>query len=49
MPLAWSGGLWMPELSPAAQALLRAGYGVALLGFLLMKLPHGRRFFMSER
>lgn len=49
MPLAWSSGLLMPELSPAAQALLRAGYGLCLLGFLLMTLPHGRRFFMSER
>lgn len=39
----------MPELSPAAQTLLRAGYGLLLLGFLLMTLPHGRRFFMSER
>ena len=49
MTALWSGGLWMPELSPAAQTLLRAGYGVVLLGFLLMTLPHGRRFFMSER
>lgn len=47
--LAWSSGIWMPELSPAAQTLLRAGYGLLLLGFLLMTLPHGRRFFMSER
>ncbi len=49
MTAIWSGGLWMPEISPSAQILLRAGYGVVLLGFLLMTLPHGRRFFMSER
>ncbi len=47
--LAWSSGVLMPELSPAAQALLRAGYGLLLLVFLLITLPHGRRFFLSER
>jgi hypothetical protein len=47
--LAWSSGALMPELDPAAQTLLRAGYGLLLLAFLLMTLPHGRRFFQSER
>src|SRR5215510_2125058 len=49
MPLALSSGMLWPELSPAAQTLLRAGYGLLLLAFLLMTLPHGRRFFLSER
>src|SRR5215471_4691520 len=49
MPLAWSSGMLWPELSPAAQTLLRAGYGLLLLAFLLITLPHGRRFFLSER
>jgi hypothetical protein len=39
----------MPELSPETQALFRTGYGLLLLGFLLMALPHWRRFFLSER
>src|SRR5262249_57196966 len=47
--LAWSSGALMPELDPAAQTLLRAGYGLLLLAFLLMTLPHGRRFFQIER
>ena len=49
MPLALSSGMLWPELSPAAQTLLRAGYGLLLLAFLLITLPHGRRFFLSER
>lgn len=39
----------MPELSPQAFAFFRTAYGVLLLGMLLMTLPHGRRFFVSER
>src|SRR5262245_47518239 len=39
----------MPELSFAAQAFTRVAYGLLLLGFLGMTLPHARRFFLSER
>jgi hypothetical protein len=39
----------MPELSPQAFAFFRTVYGALLLGMLLMTLPHGRRFFVSER
>jgi hypothetical protein len=39
----------MPELSAPVQAVIRCAYGVLLLGTLLMALPHGRRFFLSER
>src|SRR5215831_9811723 len=39
----------MPELSPAAQAFVRVAYGLLLLGFLGMTVPHARRFFLSER
>jgi len=39
----------MPELSPQVFALFRTAYGALLLGMLLMTLPHGRRFFVSER
>jgi hypothetical protein len=31
------------------QMFIRMAYGVLLLGMLLMTLPHGRRFFISER
>ena len=41
--------LLTPDLSPALQGLLRTGYGVLLLGTLLMTWPHARRFFASER
>jgi len=40
---------WPPELSLPAQAFLRMAYGLLLLGTLLWALPHGRRFFLSER
>jgi hypothetical protein len=36
-------------LSPGVQAAFRAGYGLLLLGTLLLALPHRRRFFVSER
>jgi hypothetical protein len=39
----------MPDLTPASQAFLRGAYGVLLLGTLLRVLPHGRRYFHSER
>ena len=37
-----------PTLSPAAQSLLRCGYGVLLLFMLVQTLPQARRFFVSE-
>jgi uncharacterized membrane protein YphA (DoxX/SURF4 family) len=40
---------WLPDLSAPAQAFVRSGYGVLLLATLLWALPHGRRFFLSER
>ena len=39
----------LPDLSPQAQAFVRTAYGVLLLATLLWALPHGRRFFLSER
>jgi hypothetical protein len=39
----------MPELSTQTFAFFRTAYGVLLLGMLIMTLPHGRRFFLSER
>jgi hypothetical protein len=38
-----------PDLSAGAQAFIRTAYGLFLLGTLLIALPHGRRFFVSER
>jgi hypothetical protein len=38
-----------PELSLEAQAFFRIVYGLLLLGHLILILPHGRRYFMSER
>ena len=43
------GELMVPDLSPALQGLLRTGYGLLLLGTLVMTAPHARRFFASER
>lgn len=40
---------WLPALSAQAQAFVRTAYGVLLLATLLWALPHGRRFFLSER
>lgn len=40
---------WLPELTYAGQAGVRMAYGVLLLATLLWALPHGRRFFVSER
>jgi len=45
-------GLWhsfAPDLSAGAQAFIRTAYGLLLLGTLLIALPHGRRFFATER
>ncbi len=38
-----------PDLSASAQAFIRTAYGLLLLGTLLVALPHGRRFFATER
>jgi hypothetical protein len=38
-----------PQLSAEAQAFFRLAYGILLLAHLVLLLPHGRRFFMSER
>jgi len=38
-----------PDLSASAQAFIRMAYGVLVLGTLLISLPHGRRFFLTER
>jgi hypothetical protein len=40
---------WLPRLSPEVQACLRVAYSVLMLGTLALALPHGRRFFLSER
>ena len=40
---------WLPRLSPEVQACLRVAYSVLMLGTIAMALPHGRRFFLSER
>jgi hypothetical protein len=47
--LSAATSVWRPELSAQAQAFVRAAYGVLLLATLLWALPHGRRFFVSER
>ncbi len=39
----------MPELSPSALVFFERAYGALLLATLLMTMPHGRRFFVSER
>lgn len=39
----------MPDLSLPAQAFVRTAYGVLQLATLVWALPHGRRFFVSER
>lgn len=38
-----------PNLSGSAHAFIRMAYGLLLLGTLLITLPHGRRFFVTER
>ncbi len=38
-----------PQLSLSTQTFIRLAYGLLLLGSILMALPHGRRFFISER
>ena len=43
------GPWWPPALSLPAQGFIRLAYGVLLLATLLWALPHGRRFFLSER
>lgn len=41
---------WLnPELTPTTLAFIRTAYGVLLLWHLIVTLPHGRRFFLSER
>ena len=40
---------WLPDLSLPAQTFARVAYGVLLLATLVWALPHGRRFFVSER
>jgi hypothetical protein len=44
-----AGPWWPPALSLHAQAFVRIAYGALLLATLLWALPHGRRFFQSER
>jgi hypothetical protein len=39
----------LPDLGASTQTFIRMGYGVLLAGTLLMSLPHGRRYFVSER
>jgi hypothetical protein len=46
--IAGSDGLF-PQLSLNAQAFFRVIYGILVLGHLVLLLPHGRRFFISER
>jgi hypothetical protein len=38
-----------PELGQDTQMAFRMGYGVLLLGTLMVALTQGRRFFLSER
>src|SRR5262249_19478443 len=38
-----------PRPAPPRRTPCARGYGLLLLAFLLMTLPHGRRFFHSER
>ncbi len=40
---------YYPEPSIPTLAFFRLAYGLLLLGTLLLSLPHGRRFFLSER
>jgi hypothetical protein len=40
---------WLPRLSAEVQACLRVAYSLLLLGTIALALPHGRRFFLSER
>jgi len=47
-PLASPETLY-PQLNLTAQAFLRTAYGILLFGHLILLLPHGRRFFISER
>src|SRR5579885_1459998 len=42
-------GFFNPQLSYSVQAIFRCAYGILLLGFLCMAIPHWRRFFISER
>ncbi len=39
----------MPDLALPIQSFIRAAYGILLAGTLVWALPHGRRFFISER
>ena len=41
--------LFFPELSLHVQAFMRMSYGLLQVGTLLLALPHGTRFFLSER
>jgi hypothetical protein len=41
--------VFLPDLSGAAQAFVRFGYGVLMVLMLLQALPEARRFFVSER
>lgn len=44
-----SPGTLYPQLTPEAQVLFRIVYGLLLVGHLTLILPHGRRYFISER
>lgn len=44
-----NNSLLAPQLSATAQVVFRSGYGLLLLGVLLLALPNWRRFFTSER
>ncbi len=46
--IASPDGLY-PQLSLNAQSVFRLVYGILLFAHLVLLLPHGRRFFMSER
>lgn len=39
----------LPDLSAQAQMFIRTAYALMLLATLVWALPHGRRFFLSER
>lgn len=49
LPLLVSPEGLYPQLSLTAQSFFRAAYGILLFGHLILLLPHGRRFFISER
>jgi hypothetical protein len=49
IPLIASPDSLYPQLSLNAQSFFRMAYGILLFGHLVLLLPHGRRFFMSER